>query len=75
MTDFDLALGRLVTLRRKQKNLTQVVLAKRTGISQPRISRVESGQSLTIDEFTRLAGVLYKDTTKMWWEAAGQSKA
>ena len=45
MTLFDRTLGLLVEHYRKRKNLTQVALAKRTGISQSRISRIESGSA------------------------------
>lgn len=61
MTDFDLALGHLIAARRKRKKLTQIGLAKRTGISQSRVSRIESGVSPTLAEFEVLALVLAKD--------------
>lgn len=69
MTDFDLALGRLLAVKRERKNLTQVALAKKTGVSQARISRIESGVSPTLAEFERLAPVLAKDATTLQAQA------
>lgn len=45
--------------RRKELNLSQVELATVTGISQPEISRIESGAANpTIDTLHRIAGGL-----------------
>lgn len=69
VTPFDLALGHLIAARRKRKRLTQVVLGKKSGVSQARISRVESGVSPTVAEFAALAVALKTSTTKLWADA------
>lgn len=69
MTDFDLALGHLLAAKRKHKKLTQVALAVRSGVSQARISRIESGASPTVAEFAQLAQVLVKDAKVIFTQA------
>lgn len=69
MTDFDLALGHLLAAKRKRKKLTQVALGERSGVSQARISRIESGVSPTVVEFAALAVALKTSTTKLWADA------
>lgn len=69
MTPFDLALGHLIAARRKALRLTQVDIAKRSGVSQSHVSRIEAGASPTLAEFTVLAAALKISTTKLWADA------
>lgn len=56
MTEGDLSelLGELLKNRRLALELPQDGLAARAGVSQSSVSRVESGQQLTINSLTRL---------------------
>lgn len=48
-----------IALARKKKNLTQVQLAKRVGMPQSQIARIESGNhNVTLGTLYRVAGAL-----------------
>lgn len=54
-------MGRLVAYHRKSRNLTQMELAERTGISRTHMSNIEAPRvdsSISLDLFLRIADVL-----------------
>jgi transcriptional regulator with XRE-family HTH domain len=57
----NIALGKKVAVRRKQLKLSTTELAKRTGLSQPQISRLENGRqgfrSATLSKISDALGV------------------
>lgn len=56
----DVAIGAVIENRRRKKKLTQQQLSAKTQISQPRLSRIEAGKSLTFAEYRALEAVLGK---------------
>jgi transcriptional regulator with XRE-family HTH domain len=56
----DIAIGAVVESRRGRKKLTQQKLAAKVQISQPRLSRIEAGASLTLRELRAFETVLGK---------------
>lgn len=64
------AFGARLRLLRKRQLLTQVALAERAGVSQATISRIETGEYLTLNAQAvgQLAGALRGTTEWLLWE-------
>lgn len=58
------ALGQRIERTRKDADLTQAELAKKTGLSQQMIARIEKGECLRLHTFFKICWVLGKDAFK-----------
>ena len=63
--------GKFIRKKRKDKNITLVQLAKKTGLSQPYLSQIENGKRDTsrVDIINKIASALEIDSTELMVKA------
>jgi transcriptional regulator with XRE-family HTH domain len=75
-TKFGIVLGQVVVKKRKELKLTQGNAAKKMGLPQSSLSRLERGSaSFTVGQLRRAAGVLHVQVSNMFREAEAGAAA
>lgn len=67
--------GKFIRKKRKDKNITLIQLAKKTGLSQPYLSQIENGKrdASRVDIINKFASALEIDSTELMVKAGSVS--